>query len=234
MLHKSDLEDDIAAYIKDRVPAAPMDVMFDVGANWGWVIRQFLSSFPSARVWAFEPVTSTFSSLKWNLARFQEINPFPRTTLVQTALGDEVGVGKVTMHPNLTVNRIVEGESQEPTEAIVIDTGDNYVRSHSIERINFLKIDAEGYDLKVLHGFAEMVSNGRIDFIQVEASLSDSNADHIPLREFSDYLKPFGYELFRFNNQASYELPILTSADVIFIQRDVAASFLGRLSDVNG
>ena len=45
MLQKSDLEDDIAAYIAERLPQAEMKVLLDVGANVGWFATQFLKAY---------------------------------------------------------------------------------------------------------------------------------------------------------------------------------------------
>ncbi len=56
MLHRSDLKDDIAIYIKDRVSKARIQTAFDVGANVGWAILQFLKAYPECEVWSFKPV----------------------------------------------------------------------------------------------------------------------------------------------------------------------------------
>ncbi len=52
-----------------------------------------------------------------------------------------------------------------------METGDRFCTKHSIEHIGFLKIDAEGYDLDVLTGFARMLSEGRIDLAEAEVSM---------------------------------------------------------------
>ena len=222
MLHKSDLEDDIAVYIRDRVPKARIETVFDVGANVGWATLQFLKAFPGCEVWSFEPVGSLNDDLKENLARFSLYSPFPRTHCVKVALGDREESAEITSQPGVTVNRIGENPNAWPTENVQVQTGDEFCRQSDIKHIDFLKVDAEGYDLKILHGFKDLIASADIDFIQVEASLHSGNLDHTELCAFSDFLIPRGYSLFRFTNQASGKVPILSRSDVVFI-RDGAA-----------
>src|SRR5262245_29170320 len=46
----------------------PAPVLFDVGANQGSFARLFLSRFPEARLWCFEPAAATFGLLRKNLS----------------------------------------------------------------------------------------------------------------------------------------------------------------------
>jgi len=225
MLHKSDIEEDIATYIKERVPAARIETIFDVGSNIGWVTLQFLMAFPECEVWAFEPVASIHAGLKANLSRFPQANPFPRAHCVHAALGERNGTAIVSAYPEVTVNRILSDGTDEPSDEIPIYTGDQFCLENNIEHIHYLKIDAEGYDFKVLQGLERMLTGGLIDFIQVEASMHAKNHEHTAFEEFSGFLSRFGFSYFRFTNQASDHVPILSRADVVFIRDAVALSY---------
>src|SRR5205085_11459309 len=87
MLQKSDLDDDIAAYIAERLPQAEMKVLFDVGANVGWFTTQFLKAYADWQCYLFEPVTANFEEIRTTLGRFPETNPLSRTKCCRVALG---------------------------------------------------------------------------------------------------------------------------------------------------
>ena len=76
MLQKSDLDDDIAAYIAERLPQAEMKILFDIGANVGWFTTQFLKAYADCQCYLFEPVTANFEEIRTTLGRFPETNPF--------------------------------------------------------------------------------------------------------------------------------------------------------------
>ena len=224
MLLRNDLEDDIAAYIADRVPKAHLRTVFDVGANHGWFTYQFGKTFREARFWLFEPSPPVFARIEGNLRGFNALDLWGRTQAFPIALGDEPGKARITTEPDVTVNRIVAAGGEGTSEVDVV-TGDGFCSAYRIERIDYLKVDAEGYDMRVLHGFGDMLAAGRIAFVQVEASLSEDNAEHVPFNAFDEYLGARRYRLFRFINQASGTLPYLTRADVVFIHEDAAAQF---------
>jgi FkbM family methyltransferase len=229
MLQKSDLDDDIAAYIAERLPQAEMKILFDVGANVGWFTTQFLKAYPGCECYLFEPVTANFEEIRTTLGRFPETNPFSRTKCFRVAMGLTAERSRVTAVPGVTVNKIVgDRPSLEPVEDVDIITGDAFCAEHQIDRISFLKIDTEGYDLKVLLGFAGMLSQERVDFVQVEAGLIAGNELHVPIAAFEAILNNFGYRLFRYTNQASRSVPILTWADVVFINERTAHTLAAK------
>ena len=69
-------------------------------------------------------------------------------------------------------------------------------QAESINYIDILKIDTEGFDIEVLKGASTMLKANQISFIQVEAGMNPHNKLHIPLQQFVDYLTPYGYVLF--------------------------------------
>ena len=229
MLQKSDLDDDIAAYIAERLPQAEMKILFDIGANVGWFTTQFLKAYADCQCYLFEPVTANFEEIRTTLGRFPETNPFSRTKCFRVAMGLTAERSRVTAVPGVTVNKIVgDRPSLEPVEDVDIITGDAFCAEHQIDRISFLKIDTEGYDLKVLLGFAGMLSQERVDFVQVEAGLIAGNELHVPIAAFEAILNNFGYRLFRYTNQASRSVPILTWADVVFINERTAHTLAAK------
>ena len=58
------------------------------------------------------------------------------------------------------------------------------------ERIDLLKIDVEGYEIKVLEGALGSLSQKKIKFIYLETGLDDRFNS---IQELIDYLHPKGY-----------------------------------------
>ena len=230
MLCKSDLEDDIASYIMDRLPKVRLGTVFDVGCNVGWFSHEFGKVYSSAQFYMFEPSPPIFEQIEAVLTRFPELHLWSRSHRFQIALGHTDKVGRITIQPNVTVNHMVEvAEDSENSVEVEIITGDSFCLKHGINHIDYLKIDAEGYDMNVLIGFTKMLASGSIDFIQVEAGMSHDNKEHINEEVYRGFLSLFGYKLFRILNQASLsDLPVMSRADIVFI-REKAAIEYGRL-----
>ncbi|SRR6266550_6288405 len=120
MLQKSDLEDNIAEYIAERLPHAEIRVLFDIGANVGWFTSQFLRAYPNCECYLFEPVTSNYEAIPSTLNNYPETNPFPRTKCFRVALGlvgnynlDSAESGTIWQGANATLGLL--GETALPT-----------------------------------------------------------------------------------------------------------------------
>ena len=121
------------------------------------------------------------------------------------ALGDRPSSAVMSVSGKSLTNKIIaSGRERVDTQAISVDTGDRFCATEGIDRINFLKIDAEGYDLKVCWGFERLLLSSRIDLVQVEAGLYPGSIRHVPLQAFRNYLEPMGYWIFRLYDQAGH------------------------------
>ena len=164
-------------------------VIFDVGANIGQTHARFRREFPKARIYCFEPVRKTFAQLERNVAND------PLATLEQLALGDRGGVKEVHTDPVMselsTLRDDLMGGSD--TEIVDIDTVDAYCRRASIDRIDLLKIDTEGYELPVLNGAEESLRSGRIRAVFAEVGFERANARNTGLAAITEHLAERGY-----------------------------------------
>ncbi len=53
-------------------------------------------------------------------------------------------------------------------ETVILSTIDNYCNENKIDRIDLLKLDVEGHELKILKGASQMLAENKISNIQVE------------------------------------------------------------------
>lgn len=166
-------------------------IIFDVGANRGSTVAHTKEIFPNAVIHAFEPDSGTFSGL---YDRFKEDKS---VVLNQMALNNVRGKVLMRAAPGSFINRIIKKAPEKiPSEHVEGETGDHYCRERAIDHIDFLKIDAEGADMKVLQGFENMLDAKKIDFVQVECGTDPSNRVHVELQRFMAFMFKKGYGLY--------------------------------------
>ncbi len=184
--------------IRYLLNSTPLDLVVDVGANVGQTVYEVLKHFPKSRIYCFEPVPSTFQKLAERTVIFPNVFP------LNMALGDQPSTCSMTAKPCAEQNTFVfdvDVARSNNTEIIdvQIDTLDRFCASHGINQINLLKVDTEGYEMKVLRGAEQLLSSKRIDYILVECDfLKRSDEPHGNFVEIFNYLQLFHYNVVAF------------------------------------
>jgi FkbM family methyltransferase len=197
-----------------RVPRIAFHTVFDVGANVGQSMRMFRALWPDAKIFAFEPVRESFDKLQANF------KADPRSECFRLALGDQPMRARMLAKASSTMNKILEAgtDIDGPTEEVDVETGTRFCAARTIETIDYLKIDAEGFDLKACQGFEPMLRAHKISAIQIEVGMQLSDPLHLPLHTFLEYLHPLGYRLFKIHNQhVPRHRPIARRGNAVFI-----------------
>jgi len=175
-------------------------ICFDVGANIGNYSRAILEasqkkSLP-CEIHAFEPVSKSFTELK-NIVMSSQNMFFPNNI----ALSDSTG--EITMHYDEAgsemasiYKRNIKNHEFTKSERVKMLTGQEYVANSKTKKINLLKIDVEGHELKVLNGFGDFLDAKNIDFIQFEYGGSSLDS-HTTLKEIYGLLESRGFVLGR-------------------------------------
>jgi FkbM family methyltransferase len=154
------------------LPQVTALTVLDVGANTGhWSIACSDSCNNRATIYAFEPGDQNYARLKNTIENRANIVP------INLGLSDADATMEMLISDGTSVKSSVETSSarnlntgvtdfhQEPHQFI---RGDVFCKKQGLNRIDFLKIDTEGHDYKVLLGFSDMISSGRVDVIQFE------------------------------------------------------------------
>ncbi len=169
-------------------------VIFDVGANVGQTVARLRPLFPSATIHSFEPVPSTFATLKTKMRGDTNVHCHA------LALADHAGETWIQLHESSDQNSLVPelvgttGVSSQKAR-LELDTAADFCARHGITHIDLLKIDVEGFEMAVLQGAAPLLKTGVIDYIVVEAGLMPGNPRFTPLPELIDRLRPHGFWL---------------------------------------
>ena len=198
---------------QEALPSLQIKTVFDIGANVGKTVRAIRKAYRMADIYAFEPVNGTYELLQG------AVGGDPKIKCFRLAFGDVRTKLRMDATPGSVKNKITDR-----AEGLEVDVyrGDDFCDEHGIDRINFLKIDTEGYDLKVCQGFSSMLRHSQIDLLQVESGLSPKNKLHVPLQAFKEYLEPLGYSIFRIYSQAGW--PVARRCDPVFVSSLVADS----------
>ena len=200
----------------------PGDVVFDVGANIGLVsVYMHRLCKPNGSIYAFEPVEDTFWMLMETLAlnRCASVRPF------QLAISDRRG--KITMNifdrQYSEFNSLgrptmpgLDGKKVRPNtvQQVTTDTLDHFCESHGIERIDFLKVDVEGFEKQVFAGAYQLLKDRRIKSISFEISQDPLQGAGTKPREVFEALEAVGYRSFRYNEvEDNFEGPVNDSSE---------------------
>ncbi len=191
------------------------ETIVDIGANVGQTASHLSSIFPQAVVHACEPSPHTFLLLKRNTAKL----PMVRTH--QIAMGDRNA--DVVLHiydgsVNHSIKQLDHPKSQG-SEMVQVQTLASFVNQQHLDVIDYVKIDTEGYDLKVARGGAALLGEGRIKVVLAELGFSIENERHVPFHEFHSFMECHSMRLFGIYNQSREfgGLPVLRRADCLYI-----------------
>jgi FkbM family methyltransferase len=189
-------------------------VVFDVGAHVGLKTIEYDNAWPDARVFSFEPIDSTFDRLKKN-TKSKKVN------IYNFGFGSRKKKTKISLHERSNLNSLaVNKERGYGSEEIRIKKIDNFCDEENIGKIDFLKIDTEGYGMNVIKGGKNMIENGKIESILVEVGFEENKSRHIEINNMRKFLEEKGMELCGLYNQAvNCKERKFRFADALFIRR---------------
>lgn len=166
-------------------------LVFDVGANRGDWTALVLKAHPGARLHCFEISPPTFEKLKSRFAT----NP----NVKANCLGLSDTIGEVDLNYSSDCDELssmVEVVCPAKTQTIKaqVSTGLAYCEQHQIGNVDFLKIDVEGAEPRVLRGFGRLLTPPHIPVVQFEYGMS-SIVSRFLLRDFYNLFTSLGYRV---------------------------------------
>jgi FkbM family methyltransferase len=137
-----------------RIALKPNSISVDIGGNIGLTAILTGALCPEGRAYFFEPDPKNFKHLKRSI----EVNGFADFIAFNKAVGETSGYLKMNQMDSST--HVAAFDQKNSIEVPMISL-DDWSKSFPLDRVDFLKIDVEGYERSVLRGAKETIAKFR-------------------------------------------------------------------------
>jgi len=151
--------------------------IIDGGANIGkysMLLQQYL---PQCKVYAFEPVKSTYEELA------NQIKPYTNIEAINKGFFSETCTKEIHLFDSNTHSSLydIKGISYHSTDAVKIDLirGDEFIHERKIDKVDLLKLDLEGAEFDAIKGFETCFKNKQIRAVQFEYGYINISTKHL-------------------------------------------------------
>jgi FkbM family methyltransferase len=165
--------------ILSRTITRPDPVVIDIGANAGQFCNAVKLFLPAARVYSFEPDPEVFRQLERNTEGLRGV------TLFNIGLGDQAEVLPFYVHELSAMSsfRQYDGVTYDRAHTKELEVRRLDEVLPGITTIDLLKVDVEGFELKVLGGADEALRHAR--YLLIEVGLARGQVAHTNLALFT-------------------------------------------------
>lgn len=186
--------------LKNELPLNP--ILFDVGANNGQYLGLLLDVLKDKNpiIHSFEPEQKAYEKLSEKFKNSKNV------ILNNFALGEAESTSMlfVSKDGGVDSSLIYSGKQGFHQYEIKVNSLDEYCKKHDIEKIHFLKVDVEGFEMSVLRGSASLILNHSIERIQLEHGSIHSILAGSSLYKYIELLQ--NYSLYHIKQNGIYKL----------------------------
>lgn len=169
-------------------------VVIDVGANQGEYALFAARRVTQGKVVAFEPLPTILHVLYKNVS----LNNFKNIQIFEMGLSDAEGYFEIheidDAHEGLATAYPGKRKSKS-VHKIVLRTLDDVIREQAIERVDFIKIDIEGGELKALKGSLETLKRFR-PAVMAEINAETYAAAGYTVNDVGSFFQELGYDAY--------------------------------------
>lgn len=193
--------------------------VFDVGAHSGQFAKLFAGLAPQGHVYAFEPGSYARSILE-RVVRYRQIK---NCTILPVGLSDsetELTLQvPIKRQGSLGFGLSHFGPPQKgrdvKSESVRVTTIDNLITELNLKRLDFIKSDIEGWEIRMLRGAMTAVARFRPVIMMELVGASAARAQALPAEAW-DMLVPLGYKARRLETEENCDR-FAGDGDYIFI-----------------
>lgn len=203
--------------------------IFDIGAHEGNISKRLSKEFKDATIYAFEPFPDSFDKLSSCTITNHSIKAYP-IALSSSNGNEQLFVNQFSetnsLLPSRKLNSVIDKFTSN-VDSITVKTAtlDSFCLNHSIEFIDFIKLDTQGSELRVLEGGKELLRTQAIAALYCEVEFVEIYENQPLFFEVFEYLKNYNYSLYKFYNFNFLETGQLAWADALFISNELFLSF---------
>lgn len=182
------------------------DIILDIGANVGAFLYQLENSLDHEHIYAFEPNKKLYHRLK---------RLFPAMRIFPLALSDEnttaefkvpiINGKMIASRGTLNTEYKEKGEEKSYTEKVKVIKLDDWAAIEHFTKLNFIKIDVEGNEMKTLLGAREIIRQ----FSPTLMVEMEQRHHQTPIWQEISEVESWGYDA-HFLNRHTFKLEKLT------------------------
>ena len=182
--------------IRDNIKEG--DIVIDVGANIGYytlIFAQLVGA--SGKVFAFEPEPKNFELLQKNV----KVNDYSNTINENYAVSDSNGNVSLFLAKNGIVGHRISNFDINLNSILVkkITLDDYFTKLNLIDKINFVKIDVEGFEFGVLKGMTRIIEKSKNLKLFLEFNRVGIEAAGFDPKEILDFLYKNNFKIYFLN-----------------------------------
>jgi FkbM family methyltransferase len=215
------IPDDETYRILSTLADRPDPVVIDGGAHLGDMVEKFGALLPKAEFHCFEPDPLLGETLE------RKFMANPLVHIVRAALGDVTHHAKLNINVSRPTNSLLpsaESLQQDLRKLcelvdqvdVKVTTIDEYCRSNSIDRVDVIKLDLQGYDYLALRGAEATL--GRTQAVLVEVLFKEIYKGCHGFPDILNLMIGQGFELHTLCGLHYGEADELLWADAIFVK----------------
>jgi FkbM family methyltransferase len=175
--------------------------IIDGGAHFGETALNFADEFPDALIFSFEPTSEAVDEFRKNTLGY------PHITLIKACLGEKTGTAILHVNNDSQTNSLLETAEEsnrwvstevtreKMTVEVPVYALDDFVPEQIKRPVDLLKLDVQGYELKVLQGAARLLGEATFPLIYLEICYVPQYRDQTSLPDLYSLLYGYGYRL---------------------------------------
>ena len=184
--YQKEHRDGILSFLKKQ--GCEFNNCLDIGAHVGFWLKDLQDAF--GMVYAFEPISDVRECLKKNVEKDNYL-------LFDFGLGDKNEKVMVNYIPEETGNTYVSNQGNREIEIRRLD-------EIKLPKIDYIKIDAEGYEIKVLQGAEGLITRDE-PYIHVEVKDKILERHGLTAADIDKYFEEIDYEkVYRIKSEIVY------------------------------
>ena len=177
----------VEEYKREGFPIESSDNIIDVGAHIGLFTVYAAQFCKNGRIFSYEPVKENFELLKENIS----LNVLNNVYIFNNAVSDSTGTIKIYLNQEDQAAHSSYHKSEKYIEANAVSIKD-IIDMNKIEVCNFLKLDCEGSEFKILDGIDDNYFDKIKKMCLEYHILDEKSAD---LKQLKDRFKRLNYDI---------------------------------------